>query len=82
LPESGLKALILISSITVAAGVAPRVMVGDGDDLPSATAIVLVEQSFGVARADRFPVLQRGEVIAAGSKADLRESQPRGAVSV
>jgi urea transport system ATP-binding protein len=47
-------------------------------------AIVLVEQyfDFAYARADRFTVLQRGEVIAAGSKAELAESQLRDAVSV
>jgi len=47
-------------------------------------AIVLVEQyfDFAYARADRFTVLQRGEVIAAGNKAELAESQLRGAVSV
>jgi hypothetical protein len=33
-------------------------------------------------RDDRFTVLQRGEVIAAGSKAELPESQLRDAVSV
>jgi urea transport system ATP-binding protein len=47
-------------------------------------AIVLVEQyfDFAYARADRFTVLQRGSVIAAGSKAELAESQLRDAVSV
>ncbi|CAN0600210.1 unnamed protein product, partial [Ectocarpus sp. 12 AP-2014] len=47
-------------------------------------AIVLVEQyfDFAYARADRFTVLQRGEVIAAGSKTELAESQLRDAVSV
>jgi urea transport system ATP-binding protein len=47
-------------------------------------AIVLVEQyfDFAYARADRFTVLQRGEVIAAGSKAELAEAQLRDAVSV
>lgn len=47
-------------------------------------AIVLVEQyfDFAYARADRFTVLQRGSVIAAGSKAELPESQLRDAVSV
>jgi urea transport system ATP-binding protein len=47
-------------------------------------AIVLVEQyfDFAYARADRFTVLQRGAVIAAGSKAELPESQLRDAVSV
>ncbi|MEO0382377.1 MAG: urea ABC transporter ATP-binding subunit UrtE [Pseudomonadota bacterium] len=47
-------------------------------------AIVLVEQyfDFAYARADRFTVLQRGEVIAAGSKAELAEEQLRDAVSV
>ncbi len=47
-------------------------------------AIVLVEQyfDFAYARAGRFTVLQRGEVIAAGSKAELAESQLREAVSV
>lgn len=47
-------------------------------------AIVLVEQyfDFAYARADRFTVLQRGEVIAAGSKAELAESQLRDSVSV
>lgn len=47
-------------------------------------AIVLVEQyfDFAYARADRFTVFQRGEVIAAGSKAELAESQLREAVSV
>lgn len=47
-------------------------------------AIVLVEQyfDFAYARADRFTVLQRGSVIAAGTKAELPESQLRDAVSV
>ena len=47
-------------------------------------AIVLVEQyfDFAYARADRFTVLQRGEVITAGTKAELAESQLRDAVSV
>lgn len=47
-------------------------------------AIVLVEQyfDFAYARADRFTVLQRGSVIAAGSKAELAEEQLREAVSV
>ncbi|MFN3225091.1 MAG: urea ABC transporter ATP-binding subunit UrtE [Hyphomicrobiales bacterium] len=47
-------------------------------------AIVLVEQyfDFAYARADRFTVLQRGEVIAAGSKAELAENQLRDEVSV
>ena len=47
-------------------------------------AIVLVEQyfDFAYARADRFTVLQRGEVIAAGGKAELPESELRAAVSV
>ncbi|MBO6674816.1 MAG: urea ABC transporter ATP-binding subunit UrtE [Rhizobiales bacterium] len=47
-------------------------------------AIVLVEQyfDFAYARADRFTVLQRGSVIAAGNKAELAESQLRDAVSV
>ncbi|MFN3171440.1 MAG: urea ABC transporter ATP-binding subunit UrtE [Hyphomicrobiales bacterium] len=47
-------------------------------------AIVLVEQyfDFAYARADGFTVLQRGSVIAAGSKAELAESQLRDAVSV
>lgn len=47
-------------------------------------AIVLVEQyfDFAYARADRFTVLKRGGVIAAGSKAELAESQLRDAVSV
>lgn len=47
-------------------------------------AIVLVEQyfDFAYARADRFTVLQRGSVIAAGSKAELPEGELRDAVSV
>lgn len=47
-------------------------------------AIVLVEQyfDFAYARANRFTVLQRGEVIAAGSKEELAENQLRDAVSV
>ncbi len=47
-------------------------------------AIVLVEQyfDFAYARADRFTVLQRGSVIAAGTKTELPEADLRAAVSV
>ncbi|MEM6382679.1 MAG: urea ABC transporter ATP-binding subunit UrtE [Pseudomonadota bacterium] len=47
-------------------------------------AIVLVEQYFDFAyeRADHFTVLQRGSVIASGTKDELSESKVREAVSV
>jgi urea transport system ATP-binding protein len=42
-------------------------------------AIVLVEQYFEFARdlADRFTVMDRGEVVLAGDKADMNETDVR-----